>query len=295
MKILESFLNSRISLIIPTKPYLKVVFRHKMHYKLNLKRPKNFNEWIQWTKVYYKNPKYPILMDKIAVKKVVAKKIGKEYLIPSIGTYSNFDEINFNKLPNQFVIKCNHDSKSTVVCKDKSTFDIDNAKKIINKHLKTPFWIHAREWGYKQIKPAIIIEKYITDKTGNLPNDYKFYCFNGHADYVMVCTERESKNPKFYYLDKNWNLMSEFSKDGKKDKKNFNLPKPKNLSKMFDIAEKLAKELPFVRLDLYSVNNKIYFGEYTTYPTAGFDSSRTEKAEKYLSENFQKLNLKPRR
>lgn len=274
--------------------YLQLCFLLRFDYKPDFRNPQTFNEWIQWTKLYYRHPKYPLLMDKIAVRDIIKEKIGEEYLVPLIGTYENFDDIDFDKLPNQFVIKCNHDSGSFVICRNKKNFNIEKAKRKINKHLKTPFWKHGREWGYKDIKPRIVIEKYLVDNNGNTPADYKFYCFNGKASYVMICTDRdEGKKPKFYYYNMNWELNRDFSNDGRNAPENFCLPKPKNFDKMIEIAEKLAQELPFVRLDLYSVNDNIYFGEYTTYPSAGFDNTRTKAAEEYLSKEFSKLKLKP--
>ena len=203
-----------------------------------------------------------------------------------MGIYNTFDEIDFDKLPNKFVIKCTHDSGSTIVCKNKKNFDIKKARKKINEALKYNYYYAGREWPYKNVKPRIIIDDYMEDNTNHELIDYKIYAFNGKCDYVMACFDRFNGGTKFIYFDRNWNIKREFSKDGLKYGENIKLPKPKNLDKMFEYAEKLSKEIPFVRVDFYEANGKMYFGELTFYPSSGFDNTRTKEIEEYLTQKL---------
>lgn len=260
-----------------------------MRKKLNLENPETFNEKLQWLKLYDRKPEYSKMVDKYEVKEYVANIIGEEYIIPTIGVYDNFEDINFDLLPNQFVIKCTHDSGSTIVCKNKEDFNINIAKEKIDKSLKNNFYYSSREWPYKNVKPKIIVEKFMKNNDNTEIFDYKFYCFNGKVEYVMLCTERKTGNPKFYYFNKEWQLQRNMSYDGKKieDSKQI-INKPKEIEKMFEIAKELSKGIKFTRIDLYNINNKIYFGEITFYPSGGFDNERTSEADDYLN-NMLKL------
>lgn len=267
--------------------YLKILYKQIFNKKLNLENPQTFNEKLQWLKLYDRNPEYTKMVDKYQVKKYVSNIIGEKYIIPTLGIYNNFDEIDFNKIPNQFVIKCTHDSGSTIVCKEKSKFEKDNAKKIIDESLKKNFFYQFREWPYKNVKPRIIIEKYMEDSELKELVDYKVYAFNGECDYLMACYDREKGNTKFFYYDRDWNLIKRFSNDGIKYGDSIKIPKPKELNKMFEFASILSKNIPFVRVDFYEANGKLYFGELTFYPTAGFDVDRTKDIEKYLNNKLK--------
>lgn len=256
---------------MPDKKFLEIEFKHRMGVELNLDNPRTFNEKLQWLKLYDRNPEYVKLVDKLEVRKYIEEVIGKEYLIPLIGKWDNFEEIDFSKFPDKFVLKTTHDSGGVVICKDKTIFNIENAKEIINSSMNRNYFYAGREWPYKNVRPRIICEELIEGENNNLPNDYKFHCFNGVPDNVMVCTERETSNPKYYFFDNNWNLLR-YNKMGEKAASNFSLPKPSKLNKMFEIAAKLSQNLPFVRVDLYFENNQVYFGELTFYPKSGFDS-----------------------
>lgn len=260
---------------IPDKLYLKVLFRGSMGYKLDLRHPKTFNEKLQWLKLYDHNPLYTTLVDKYRVKQWVADKIGEEYIIPTLAVYQSVDEIDLDKLPNQFVLKTTHDSGGVVICKDKSTFDMQAAITILNKSLARDVYMDYREWPYKNVTKRIIAETYMTDETpencGGL-TDYKFSCYQGKAYKVMLCLDRDSGNTKFYSFDKEWNLLRH-NKMGKAAPADFTLPKPDAIDKMFEIAEALSKNMPFVRVDLYYVHNQIYFGEMTFYPMSGYDAN----------------------
>ena len=279
-KIKKAIKNSFIVKIIPDDVYVKIVFRLKMGYKLNLKNPKTFNEKLQWLKLYDRKPIYTDYVDKYKVRNIVENLIGNKYLIPLLGVWNSFEEIDFNKLPNQFVLKCNHDSGGLVICKEKSNFDIKAAKKKINSSLKTNYYYHSREWHYKNVKPLIIAEKYIEDYSGALI-DYKFFCFNGKSDFVMICVDRFTDKKKFYFFDENWKRLK-FTKSDFEDSEQIHIPKPKNLNKMFEIASVLSNDMKFARIDLYECDEKIYFGEITIIPDSGFDNTFNKDTDLFL-------------
>lgn len=248
----------------------------------NLKHPKTFNEKLQWLKLYNRKPEYTKLVDKYEVKKIVADIIGEEYIIPTLGVWNSADEIDFDSLPDKFVLKCTHDSASVIICKDKSKFDVTDAKERLDACLKKNLYIWGREWPYKDVKPRIIAEEFLDDASGNL-NDYKFFCFNGYVDCVMVCLDRQVNNTKYYFFDNQWNLKR-INILGKKASQNFSLPKPFKIDQMFDIARTLSKGIPFIRVDLYFTNEKIYFGELTFFPSCGYDANLLPETDKYFGE-----------
>ena len=262
---------------ISDEKYVKLYYRLKFGKKLNIDSPKTFNEKLQWLKFNDRDPMYSIAVDKYAVRKFISNNNYGNLLIPIYGVFKKFDDIDFEKLPKQFVLKCNHDSGDIAICFDKDKFDIRKAKKTICKSLGRNYYNIGREWQYKNIKPLIICEKFIGEN--NIPPmDYKISCFNGKPDNVMVCLDREKGSPKYYFFDRNWELLpyNNLSKNATNDFKNL---KPNNLDEMFDIAEKLSKPYYFSRIDLYNVNGKIYFGEITLCPDSGFDSNLLEEVD----------------
>ena len=270
---------------ISDKRFLKILYKNKMGKKLNLKNPNTFNEKLQWLKLYDRNPDYTKMVDKYEVKKYVAKTIGEEYIIPTLGIYNDFDEINFEKLPNQFVIKCTHDSGGNIICKDKTKLDFKNARKKIGKCLKRNYYNAGREWPYKNVKPRIIIEKYMQDGIQDELMDYKFMCFNGKVKCSFVCSERYEKDGlKVDFYDLNWNKMP-FQRHYPNSNKD--IPKPKNYELMIQLAEKLSKEIPFVTVDFYEINGKVYFGELTFFPGSGFEEFTPEKYDKILGDMLE--------
>lgn len=254
---------------------IKLLYYSAFGKKLNLENPVTFNEKLQWLKLYDRNPKYTTIVDKYEVKKYVANIIGEEYIIPTLGVYDRFEEINFDKLPNQFVIKCTHDSGGVVICKNKNELNMNEARKKINKSLKNSYFYLGREWPYKDVKPRIIIEKYMTNELGEELNDYKFFAFNGVVKCFKVDFDRYSYHQANYY-DTNKNLLY-FGE--KVCPPNFDkiIEFPNNLNKMIEISEKLSKISPFLRVDLYNVNEKIYFGELTFYPACGYGEFTDEE------------------
>lgn len=264
--------------------YLKLSYRMIMKKKLDLNNPVTLNEKLQWIKLNNRNPLLTKYVDKYLVKSIVAEVIGEEYIIPTLGVWKKFDEIDFSMLPNQFVLKCNHDSHSVVICKDKNKFDYKAAQKKLNRGLKRNYYWHGREWAYKDVPPCIIAEKYMSDndQTSEL-TDYKFYCFGEYVDSVMLCIDRDIGDPKFYFFDKEWNLRR-YNVRGKEAPDNFTLPKPPRMDEMFEIASKLSKftNAPFVRVDLYNVNGQPYFGELTFSPNNGLDPNRLYETDLYF-------------
>lgn len=418
---------------IPDRIYLKHRFKSIMGRRLNLKNPKTFNEKLQWLKLYNRNPEYTVMVDKYAAKKYIAERIGGKYIIPTIGVWNSFDEIDFDSLPNQFVLKCTHDSGGLVVCADKSELDIERAKRKIEQSLKQNYYYSGREWPYKHVPHRVIAEQYMADdlwdyslfgfreaprmtlvyserltkaglkevfydeawnhlnvptpahghailpiqrptqyermkklaaeiskqapfvrmdfyeisaqmyfgvltlnssdglaafqpETGDFslgkwtklpsgagyrldsgdcsiiigsgPNihakalvDYKFFCFNGVAESVMVCTERETGHPKFYFFDKDWNLKK-YNTRGKEASEGFTLPKPDCIDEMFALAEQLSGGIPYVRVDLYCIDGLVYFGEMTFFPDSGLDANVLPESDAHWGDMLQ---LPPKR
>lgn len=274
----------RNSSIISDEIFIKAYYYNIFHRHIDLKNPQTLNEKLQWLKLYDRKSEYTTMVDKYAVKQYVADKIGEEYIIPTLGVWNHFDEIDFNKLPNQFVLKCTHDSGGLIICKDKSKLDLKTAKQKIEKSLKHNYYLSGREWPYKNVKPRIIAEKYMTDSPDiDEFTDYKFYCFNGYVDCVLTCIERSTGNPKFYFFDKDWKLLR-YNKRGKEAPADFTLPKPENIEEMFRIASELSKGIPFLRVDLYNSSGKIYFGELTFFPDSGWDPNRLPEIDLYFGD-----------
>lgn len=266
--------------------YIKRKFKAHFKRELDLENPKTFNEKLQWLKLHYRKPEMTTMVDKVAAKQYVADIIGEKHIIPTLGVWKSFDEIDFDKLPNQFVLKCNHDCGGLVICKDKSKLNKAAAKKKIEKCLKNNFFWFGREWPYKNVEPQILCEEYITDGPDSEElTDYKFYCFDGHVDCVMVCYDRFSGQTKYYFFDKEWNLrrLNRWSKEAPEG---FTLPKPEGMDEMFQIAEKLSKGMPFLRVDLYQSNGSIYFGELTIFSASGFDWKLFPETDAYWGEKL---------
>lgn len=268
---------------IPDKVYVSMMYYHIFHKKLNLKSPKTFNEKLQWLKLNDRRPEYTMMVDKYKVRDYIAEKLGKEYLIPLLGVWKTPDEIDFDKLPDKFVLKCNHNSGlGMCICKDKSKLDILKVKDELKKGINQNYYLTGREWPYKNVERCIIAEKYMTDDAESESfTDYKFFCFDGNVDCVMVCLDRHTGDTKFYFFDKYWNLKR-LNKRGKDAPKGFTIPKPECMDQMFEIASKLSKGLKFARIDLYQSNGLVYFGEITFFPDSGFDANLLPETDEYF-------------
>lgn len=274
--------RSKLSRLIPSKLYLKMMYKLIIGQKLNLRDPKTFNEKLQWLKIYDRCPDYVKMVDKFNVKRYVSNIIGEEYVIPTLGVWDHFDQINFKTLPNSFVLKCTHDSGSTFVCKDRESFDFVKARKSLKKKIKTNLYWWSREWPYKHLRPRIIAEELLQDDMYEDIQDYKFMCFNGKVECSFVCSDRFSdKGLHVTFFDRDWNKMP-FER--KYPSKSESIAKPKNYNLMIELAEKLSQNIPFVRVDFYEVNGKVYFGELTFYPGAGLEEFRPKEWDLRLGE-----------
>lgn len=249
--------------------FLKKKYKLLMGKELNLNPPVTFNEKLQWLKIHDHNPLYTTMVDKYAAKDYVANIIGKEHIIPTLGVWDHFDEIDFEQLPNEFVLKCTHDSGGLVICHDKNKLDRKAAKRKIEKCLKRNYYWSGREWPYKDVKPRIIAEKYMTDGENMGIMDYKMMCFNGKQKASFVCTNRFSKDGlKITFYNTDWKRMP-FERHYPASK--VEIEKPKTYDEMVELVEKLATNIPFVRVDFYEVFGKIYFGELTFSPGSDFE------------------------
>lgn len=264
----------KFSRLYSDKKFLERLFKLRMQKELNLDNPQSFSEKLQWLKLYNRKPEYTLMVDKYEAKKYVADIIGKEYIIPTIGVWDRVEDIDWEALPNQFVLKCTHDSGGIVICKDKANLDIKMSIKKLEKSMKRDYFYDNREWPYKNVKKRIIAEQFIDSEGHQDLPDYKFFCFNGEPKYCQVIRDRNSKMTIDFY-DMEWshmpfiglnpvNPVNPVAKNGLKP-----VMKPKYLSEMVNICQKLATGIPFSRIDLYSVNEKIYFGEITFFPASG--------------------------
>ena len=248
--------------------YIKRMFKARIGYELDLEHPVTFNEKLQWLKLHDHNPKYVAMVDKYEVKKYVASVIGEEYVIPTLGVWDRFDEIDFSILPNQFVLKCTHDSGGLVIATDKKKLNIRKTRKKIEKSLRRNYYYFGREWPYRDVKPRIIAEKYMEDKDIGELRDYKFFCFNGTVKCYKIDYDRFLCHRANYYTpDGTIMKLGEVVCPPDFDR---NISQPNALSKMIAFATQLSCGIPFLRCDFYYVDGKIYFGELTFYPNGGF-------------------------
>lgn len=266
-------------MFLPDKTYVKLYYRLRVGRKLDVKTPKTFNEKLQWLKFNYRFPLQSIVSDKYLVRKYVRDKVGEEYLIPLLGKWEKYDDIDFDVLPSEFVLKCNHDSGGLVVCKDKNSLDFKKTRHKIEKSLMTNFYYIGREYQYRNIKPVVMCEKFISDN-GNVPMDYKIYCFNGEPDVILVCKDRFKKGShraSYMFYNQEWDFLPLNKNDN--ENPSVKIDKPKNLKKMLDIARILSSDFVFARIDLYNIDGKIYFGEITLSPNSGFDPDITYETD----------------
>lgn len=264
---------------MPDEEYIKRIFKATMGYELNLDNPQTYNEKLQWLKLYDRKSIYSKMVDKYEAKKYVAEIIGEEFIIPTLGLWNEFEDINFDMLPDQFVLKCTHDSGGIVICKDKLKFNIKNAKEKINRSLRRNYYYKYREWPYKNIKPRIIAEAYLEGDRGSAINDYKLQCFDGKFDNIFVAEGRFTKKGiRYHYFDRDWKYLPYCLYD---DVIIEDLQKlrPTCYEKMICISETLSMGLPELRVDLYEISGKVYFGELTFYSQSGLDIDITYDAD----------------
>lgn len=261
--------------------YLKRMFRAMIGRNLNLENPITFNEKLQWLKLYNRKPEYSRMVDKYEAKKYVADIIGERYVIKTLGVWDSYDDIDFSSLPDSFVLKCTHDSGGLAIIKNKKTADYKSIRKKIEKSMGRNYFLYGREWPYKNVKRRIIAEEYMEEEDGSDLRDFKIHCFNGKPEIILVCTERYSDNglqEDFY--DTDWNLMELRRPKHPNSKEGNN--RPKELEEMLRLAKVLAKNEPFLRVDFYVINSKVYFGEMTFFPASGFEKFEPLSADEML-------------
>ena len=273
--------------LLPDDVYLKWIFPARVGYPLDLKTPKTFNEKLQWLKLHDRKPEYTKMVDKVEAKKYVASIIGDEYIIPTIAVYDSVEDIDFDALPQQFVLKCSHDSGGIVICRDKNKLDKKAAIAKLRKGLKQNFYWQNREWPYKNVKPRIIAEQYMEDtwKPNASLVDYKFYCFGGEPTYCQVIQDRDTTET-IDFFDMDWQHQDFVGLNpaaGPAAGPAALCPqKPKNFDVMKKIAGDLSKEKPFSRIDLYEINDHTFFGEITFFPLSGFGVFSPEQYNEIL-------------
>lgn len=271
-------IKKNILVLLPKSLGRKIIYRRRLHKKLNLSNPVDFNEKINWLMVHTYNEKYGELADKYLVREYVSKKGLSKYLPKLYGIYDNADNIDLNSLPSKFVLKPNNGCGNIFICKDKKTFDFEMCKRKLNEAIKKDFSKELLEYHYSYIKGKIICEEFLDDGIHSQPVDYKFYCYNGKVECILLCSERE-KHLRLDYYDRNWNYLDYAIE---KYRSKVDHQKPKKLNEMIKVAEKLSSEFKFVRVDLYEINNNIYFGELTFTPAGGLVYYNTEEALNYL-------------
>ncbi|MDE7446836.1 MAG: glycosyl transferase [Lachnospiraceae bacterium] len=261
-------INTGISKLISDKKYVELLYFFFYKEKLDLENPKTFNQKLQWLKLNDKKDIHTIMADKYQAKKYVAEVIGKEYVIPTIKVYDCVDDIRYEELPDQFAIKCTHDSGSTFICRNKERFEWKKVKKNLERALSRNYFYRGREWPYKHIKPRIIVEPFLVDSGGGAINDYKFYCFNGKPQFLYVSEGLdEHLTARLSFLTLDW-TFAEFRRTDYPDLDE--LPqKPEAYEDMLRCAEILCKDEKFVRVDFYCIGKQVFFSEFTFYPNGG--------------------------
>lgn len=259
----------RIMGLLPDEMFIRLNYLRRMKQWPDLKNPTTYNEKLQWLKLHDRQPLYTQLVDKYEVRRFVEERIGGEYLVPLAGgPWNSFDEIDFDALPERFVLKCTHDSGGLVICRDKRTLDREKARRRISQSLQQNFYYHNREWPYKDVQPRIIAEAYMEDASTNELRDYKFFCFDGEPRMLFVASDRQTagEETKFDFFDMDYNHL-----DLRNGHPNAAVPpeKPVQFGLMRELAQKLSQGFPHVRVDLYEVNGRVYFGEMTFYHWSG--------------------------
>ncbi len=252
--------------VIPIKWQLKVKYRCAIGKPLNLICPRSFNEKLSWIKLYDHNPLYSKLVDKYEVKNHVAKLIGEEYVVPCYGVWESYGDIDFSQLPSKFVLKATHDSSGIVICKDKSALDVKDARIIINKSLKTDYFLKGFEWPYKDVQRRVLADFYLEDNSRVELQDYKWWCFGGEPKVMYITNKGKFRQCEENFYDMDF-LPLNINHGFPRTKPEYD--KPALFEKMKELACVLSQGIPFVRIDFFVVNEKIYFGEYTFFDHAG--------------------------
>ncbi len=267
---------------VPDSIYVKILYKAMTGETLHLRKPTTYNEKLQWLKLHDRKPEYQQMVDKYEVRQYIKDLFGEEYLIPYYGVYDSFDQIDFEALPEQFVLKCTHDSGSVIICTDKSNFSIDDAKEKLSKAMTKNYYNTYREWPYKNVKPRIIAEKYMVDESGDDLKDYKIMCFNGQAKIIETHENRftEGKTHTQTFYSREWEKL-QIVQEGLSpvtEKRE----KPILMDKMIEMSETIAKDMYHARIDWYIIESKIYFGEITFYDGSGFEKFPKKEDDLFL-------------
>lgn len=278
-----SVIADYLGCILPDKLFLSI--KYKAYYGAwpNLVKPRTFIEKINWLKIYGVKPEFTIMVDKVLSKDYVASRIGRKYIIPTLGVWNKVEDIDWGSLPSQFVIKTSHDSGGVVICKDKNSFDVDKAQKVLKSSMRRNFYKLFRERPYKNVPKKIIAEKYLQNKESKDLSDYKFYCFNGEPMYCQVIRDRSTHETIDFY-DSNWNHMPFVGLNPGIENGDTAVGRPNCLNELLDKCRVLSEGCPFIRVDFYIVNNQPYFGELTFYPGGGFGYFSSEEWNVKLGE-----------
>lgn len=282
---LRKFLLQKVFKYVPDKLWLE--FKYYSHFKktLNLKDPKTFNEKLQWLKLYYQEPAHTRMVDKYEMKGYVTEQVGPGFVVPLLGVWDSVDEIDFASLPEQFVLKTTHDCAGLVICTDKAKLDVEAAKEKLRKAMKNSYYLYYREWPYKNVVPRVIAEEYMVDESGTQLKDYKLHCFDGKVKVILVCQDRFGDTgmlEDFFTEDWEWIEVKRPNIPNSK----IQIKKPEALEKMIEVAEKLATNEPFVRVDFYCVEGKPYVGEITFFPASGYGKFVPEKYDRIFGDKI---------
>lgn len=273
---------------IPDKLYLKMIFRALTGKKLNIDHPETFNEKLNWLKIHDRNPKYTQMVDKSMARDIAAKTIGGGYVPKLLGVYEKYEDIDFEQLPSKFVLKCTHDGGSVLVCSNRETFDFDKAKKVLTFHLKRNAFWYAREWPYKNVKPRIIAEEYLSDGKNKVLPVYKIFCFNGEPKIIQAIHNDKHPNETVDYFDAEWNWLDLHQNYPRSKEK---CGRPNSFVKMMEMAKVLSKDIAHVRVDFYEVNEEPIFSEFTFYNDAGICRFYPDRWDFVLGEYIKLPNI----
>lgn len=268
--------------MVPHELFLKWEYFYNFGRELNLEAPTNYTEKLQWLKLYDHRTEYATMVDKYAVKKYVASQIGEEYVIPLLGVWDHAEDIDFESLPERFVLKTTHDSGTLLICKDKRNLDYDKTRQAFKEYLKRRYYNHNREWPYKNVKPRIIAEEYMEDSTYKELRDYKFFTFGGEPKVLYIAQGRGKGEPTVAdFFDMEFNHLP-FTIDH--DMALVPPEKPTNFELMKELAAKLSAGTPQLRVDFYEVDGKVYFGEMTFFHCSGMEAFHPEEWDKIFGD-----------
>lgn len=270
--------------LLSDRLFLYILYYAHLGKKLNLKNPKTFNEKLQWLKLYNRKAEYTQMVDKYEVKKYIKERLGEEYIVPTIGVWDKFEEIEFKDFPEQFVLKCTH-SGGIIICKDKSEFNLEEARRKINDSMRKNYFLHGREWPYKNVRPRILAEEFVPNSNDEQGEDslvvYKVFCFGGEPKLIQVIQNDKRKDESIDYFDIDWKLL-ELKQNFPNSK--IHLNKPDKFSEMLDLSSELSKGTPFLRVDWYVSMGKLLFSEFTYYSDAGIAAFEPEEWDRKLGE-----------